>query len=486
MLDKGCLVWVALCVHAQHLAQHAQPRSVLAGAAVRLWKLQQMGSQQPMVSSVCGFCCCSAALIIVLLFALCTMYPCAGPSSQQAVEAGLGRHISQLHPDLRAKLASGKTLCIGPATSSNSSSSEGPAEVVAAALVAAAAAAPPLPLLHHMPAAELLQCLTLLLLREGLLAAAAQGPTPADVDVLAAFVAAHQGAVEQMAACLQQQLDSPATAWGYPPTSYSSSSSNTLGLPSGGKLQAVLQALSGMQLPPPPLLQQFYYDPDRQAAVSAADAPVAQLRCYLAQLEELGGPLGLHAAAVWVLLRQRLPQHAAAAAQGRLRAMVPAGAQHQQQLSGVVAACEELLGLLAQDLMPLGSVLLDQASVGTLQAAVQEQEAQGMQQQVAAVLEAAAAAAAAPGTGDTNARRQRSHDVPSLAGTGQQQQLLYGSVGMQQQGDTGRSLASGLGQQQQQQSQRLQGDADVVATARKQRELAAAISAAAGIRLRGQ
>jgi hypothetical protein len=189
--------------------------------------------------------------------------------------------------------------------------------------------------MRRVPAPGLLQCLLALSLPDAA-AHVAQG------DVLAAYVTAHNRAVSWMVQLLQQQLGSDAAVWGYPPAPSTGGASNSQ------HLQQLLPQLQQLLLPPPapaPQLQQ-----QQQPAL-------AQLQQYLRSLT--AGPAAVHAGAVLALLQQQVSVLAPRSNGNRQQ-------QGQEPLSaGAVAglvscACEELLVLLQQELVPAGSLMLSE------------------------------------------------------------------------------------------------------------------------------
>jgi hypothetical protein len=225
-------------------------------------------------------------------------------------------------PSLSQRLSGARVLCAGPGAA--------PGRTLADALAALAESVPKLPRMSLVPVSGLLSALVALRLP----AALAAHPD----DVLGAHVAAHNAALDWAAELLLGAKQSDAGGWGYPPR-----------VPGGGGGSVQLAALATtalerLRLPHPPPLP----GPGPPAVVQQQQQALLQrLRGYLSALTS--APAVLHAGAVLALLAQRT-------------ALLPPGSSSAERVAAVAAALEaaarELLVLLAQELLPEGSVAL--------------------------------------------------------------------------------------------------------------------------------
>jgi len=283
--------------------------------------------------------------------------PPAGPSSHDDIQTQLAIHMSRLPPELQARVASAHVACLGPEPHQQQQQQPPVAVLVAALQHAAAAAAATLPQLHSVRASALLQALTVLELRAKLAVAeawavAAAGSNSSNgsngraghdglghvPDVLTAFVEAHNTALLSLANCLAAQLDSTAAAWGYPPSSYSCSSSNRDGCRESSvwsQTERVLQGAAVLQLPAaPPLDHYLHQQLQQKGEQDAGAAAIAQLASYLDFLSRGGQSNG----------SGRVSEAVASVATG-LQALLTAKLvqQKQQQLGGQVSRQQVLL-----------------------------------------------------------------------------------------------------------------------------------------------
>jgi hypothetical protein len=316
----------------------------------------------------------------------------AGPSSHDALQSQLSIHLAHLPPDLQARISAAHIICLGPQQQQQQQqqqqglASEGPEAALASALQqAAVAAAPLLPQLHTVPAPALLQALTVLELRAKLAAATAAAAAGSNgssgcVDVLSAYVEAHNTGLLSLGNCLEAQLDSTAAAWGYPPTIYSGSSS----IDAWQAAAQLLRDAPSLQLPPPPPLYDFLQQQQQQ--VSAGAAALAQLTSYLdscgAAEAEGGGGVSAAVAAVAqgvrAILTARLVQQ---------KQLLPSSSSSrssrasERQLQLVRSHCELLLERLQQQPVLQVMLTIHRGDLQLIQAADSQQQQPGWWQQ---------------------------------------------------------------------------------------------------------
>lgn len=247
-----------------------------------------------------------------------------------------------------------------------------------------------------------LQALTVLELRaklaaaEALAAAAAPAasrngnsaqPAGTVPDLLTAFVEAHNTGLLSLGNCIQAQLDSTAAAWGYPPSSYSSSSSST-GSTVWQAAEQVLQGVTALQLPPPPPLHEYLGQQQQEEGVTAGAAALTQLNSYLDALGSRSGTsrgpvsdavrsvtVGLKAVLTAKLLQQKqllLPSPGNS---------ITSGKTAQRQLQLVRSHCELLLERLQQQPLLQAVLAVDRGDLGLIVAADEEQQQPGWVQQ---------------------------------------------------------------------------------------------------------
>jgi hypothetical protein len=304
-----------------------------------------------------------------------------------------------------------------------------------------------------VPAPALLQALTVLELRAKLAAAAAAAGSIGSngsngnsgcVDVLSAFVEAHNTGLLSLGNCLEAQLDSTAAAWGYPPTSYSSSSSDAW-QPAG----QVLRDAPSLQLPPPPPLHDFLQQ-QQQQQVSAGAAALAQLTSYLDSCGAAGaeggaggvsGCVAAVAQGVRAILTARLVQQ---------KQLLASSRASERQLQLVRSHCELLLERLQQQPVLQVMLTVHRADLQLIQAADSQQQQPGwwqQQQQQQLLLQGGESAlqVAEQGSGDDDAGDDRAGQAGGWPSGG----VLWGDEGAL----TAEQRTPGKAQQQQQQQQ---------------------------------